>query len=51
MQAFSAQEHRHAIRADGKMLDTFGMAKGGKEYRRLLAAFERIFGATILFGT
>ncbi len=27
------------------------MAKGGKEYRRLVAAFERIFGATIFFGT
>ena len=24
------------------MLETFGMAKGGKEYRRLVAAFERI---------
>jgi hypothetical protein len=27
------------------------MAKGGKEYRRLVAAFEYIFGATIFFGT
>jgi hypothetical protein len=34
-----------------EMLDTFGMAKGGKEYRRLVGAFERIFGATIFFGT
>ena len=25
--------------------------KGGKEYRRLVHAFERIFGATIFFGT
>jgi hypothetical protein len=33
------------------MLDTFGMSKGGKEYRRLVQAFERIFGATIFFGT
>ncbi len=33
------------------MLETFGLAKGGKEYRRLVAAFERIFGATIFFGT
>ena len=33
------------------MLDTFGMQKGGKEYRRLVAAFERIFGATMFFGT
>lgn len=34
-----------------EMLDTFGMAKGGKEYRRVVSAFERIFGATIFFGT
>ncbi len=33
------------------MLDTFGMAKSGRESRRLVAAFERIFGATIFFGT
>jgi hypothetical protein len=32
------------------MLETFSMSKGGKEYRRLVAAFERIFGATIFFG-
>jgi hypothetical protein len=34
-----------------EMLDIFGMSKGGREYRRLIAAFERIFGATIFFGT
>ena len=33
------------------MLDTFGMQKGGKDYRRLVGAFERIFGATIFFGS
>jgi hypothetical protein len=33
------------------MLGIFGMHKGGKEYRRLVRAFERIFGATIFFGT
>jgi Plasmid encoded RepA protein len=33
------------------MLEVFGMHKGGKEYRRLVSAFERIFGATIFFGT
>jgi hypothetical protein len=27
------------------------MHKGGREYRRLVEAFERIFGATIFFGT
>jgi hypothetical protein len=34
-----------------ELLDTFGLSKGGKEYRRLVSAFERIFGATIYFGT
>lgn len=34
-----------------EMLATFGLSTGGKEYRRLVAAFERIFGATIFFGT
>src|SRR5262249_13403169 len=34
-----------------EMLETFGMSKGGKEYRRLVGAFERTFGATIFFGT
>ncbi len=34
-----------------EILDTFGMSNGGKEYRRLIAAFERVFGATIFFGT
>jgi hypothetical protein len=39
------------FRTAAEMLETFGMHKGGKEYRRLIAAFERIFGATIFFGT
>src|SRR5262249_32896817 len=39
------------FRTAAEMLDTFGMHKGGKEYRRLIAAFERIFGATTFFGT
>ncbi len=39
------------FRSAAEMLDTFGMAKGGKEYRRIVAAFERIFGATIFFST
>jgi hypothetical protein len=33
------------------MLDTFGMQQGGSQYRRLIGAFQRIFGATIFFGT
>jgi hypothetical protein len=39
------------FKSAAEMLETFGMHKGGKEYRRLVAAFERIFGATIFFGT
>ncbi|MBL8238939.1 MAG: replication initiator protein A [Bryobacterales bacterium] len=39
------------LRSAAEMLDTFGMAKGGKEYRRIVAAFERIFGATMFFST
>jgi hypothetical protein len=39
------------FKSAAEMLETFGMSKGGKEYRRLVAAFERTFGATIFFGT
>ena len=39
------------FRSAGEMLEIFGLHKGGKEYRRLVGAFERIFGATIFFGT
>jgi hypothetical protein len=33
------------------MLDTFGLQQGGSQYRRLVDSFQRIFGATIYFGT
>jgi hypothetical protein len=39
------------FRTAAEMLQSFGMHTGGKEYRRLVAGFERIFGATIFFGT
>lgn len=39
------------FRNASEMLDTFALHKGGREYRRLVSAFERIFGATIFFGT
>ena len=39
------------FRSASEMLATFGLQKGGKEYRRLIASFERIFGATMFFGT
>jgi Plasmid encoded RepA protein len=49
--AVRQQSQTIRFRSGSEMLDTFGMHKGGKEYRRLVAAFERIFGATIFFGT
>jgi plasmid replication initiation protein len=49
--AMRQQSQTIRFRTASEMLETFGMHKGGKEYRRLVAAFERIFGATIFFGT
>lgn len=38
--------------AGGKeVLDFLGLGHGGKEYRRMVAAFERVFGATIFFSS
>lgn len=34
-----------------EILDTFGLAKDGKTYRRLVEGFKRVFAATIFFGT
>jgi plasmid replication initiation protein len=34
-----------------EMLETFGMHKSGKDYRRLVAAFERIFGTDAMTET
>jgi hypothetical protein len=48
--AVRQQSQTIRFRTAAEMLETFGMQKGGKEYRRLVAAFERIFGATIFFG-
>jgi Replication initiator protein A len=49
--AVRQQNQTIRFRTAAEMLETFGMHKGGKEYRRLFAAFERIFGASIFFGT
>ncbi|MBV9589350.1 MAG: replication initiator protein A [Hyphomicrobiales bacterium] len=47
-----AQQQRQAITFRGaEMLDTFGLPQGGSQYRRLIAGFQRVFGATIFFGT
>lgn len=39
------------FRSAAQMLESFGMQQGGTQYRRLVASFQRIFGATIFFGT
>jgi hypothetical protein len=33
------------------MLDAFGLQQGGTQYRHLVGAFQRIFGASMFFGT
>ena len=49
----AVQQKSQVIRfqSASEMLETFGMHKGGREYRRLVEAFERILGATMFFGT
>jgi Plasmid encoded RepA protein len=49
--AMRQQNRTIRFRSAAEMLDTFGMQQGGTQYRRLIAAFQRIFGATIFFGT
>ncbi len=39
------------FRSATEMLDLFGIQQGGSQYRRFAASFQRIFGATIFFGT
>jgi hypothetical protein len=45
------QTRRITFPSAADMLDTFGMPQGGSQYRRLIGAFQRVFGATIFFGT
>ena len=49
--AIRQQSQTIQFRSAAEMLDSFGMQQGGTQYRRLIAAFQRIFGATIFFGT
>lgn len=49
--AIRQQSQTVRFKSGAALLDMFGLAKGGKEYRRLVAGFIRIFGATIFFGT
>ena len=49
--AIRQQTSRIAFGSAAEMLNTFGMQQGGSQYRRLVGSFQRIFGATIFFGT
>jgi len=49
--AIRQQRSRITFDSAAEMLDTFGMQQGGSQYRRLIEAFQRVFGATIFFGT
>jgi hypothetical protein len=49
--AMRQQKQTITFRSAAEMLDVFGMQQGGSQYRRLMAAFQRVFGATIFFGT
>jgi len=49
--AVRQQSQRITFRSAAEMLDTFGLQQGGAQYRNLVGAFQRIFGATIFFGT
>ena len=49
--AIRQQKQIITFRSAAEMLDIFGMQQGGSQYRRLIAAFQRVFGATIFFGT
>lgn len=49
--AVRQQRQRITLRSGAEMLDAFGLQQGGTQYRHLVGAFQRIFGATIFFGT
>jgi hypothetical protein len=49
--AIGQQTPRITFESAARMLDMFAMQQGGTQYRRLVAAFQRIFAATIFFGS
>src|ERR1700722_6705003 len=49
--AIRQQTSRVTFDSAAEMLDAFGLQQGGFQYRRLIGAFQRIFGGTIFFGT
>ena len=49
--AVRQQSETITFHSGAEMLDVFGMQQRGSQYRRLIEAFQRVFGATIFFGT
>ncbi len=49
--AIRQQKQAIRFRSAAEMLHTFGIQQGGSQYRRLAGSFQRVFGATIFFGT
>ncbi|HEX4170377.1 MAG TPA: replication protein RepA [Bryobacteraceae bacterium] len=49
--AVRQQKQTVSFRSAAEMLSVFGMQQGGTQYRRLINSFQRVFGATIFFGT
>ena len=49
--AVRQQAQTITFRSAAEMLDVFGMQQGGSQYRRLVASFQRVFGATFFFTT
>lgn len=49
--AVRQQKQTITFRSAAEMLDVFGLPQGGSQYRRLISSFQRVFGATIFFGT
>lgn len=49
----AVRQRSRVIRFDAaaELLETFGLAKDGRTYRRLVDGFRRVFAATIFFGT
>ena len=48
--AMRQQAQTIRFQSAAEMLDVFGLQQGGSQYRRLIASFQRVFGATIFFG-
>src|ERR1700751_2965253 len=49
--AISQQSQRITFRRAAEMMVLFGMEQGGSQYRPLISASQRVFGATRCFGT